>query len=144
MTPVVKFFRNAWEKHVGTFAEGPQPPTRLASIAEVFAKANPKATVAEWMKFAVDHAESAYRAGYVRGFERSERMGPEWSPEEVDQGAAILERMEEIELGNVDPFDPSNVVPIDGLPQENAARTAIAMNAMFVERDGQRRGPSRK
>lgn len=141
MTPVMKFLKNAWEKHVGTFAEGPNPPPRLTQMAEMFARANPHATVAEWAEFCGRHAGSAYQEGYIRGFERGERLGPDW--EDPDAGAALLEKLDDISTGMAsEDFDPTAVVPIDGVPQEHAARTAIAMNELLVATNGQRRGPS--
>jgi hypothetical protein len=137
----MKFLKTTSEKLFGQWSEGPEPPSRFRSVVELFAKTNPSATVAEWIDFAAKHAEGAYQQGYVRGFERTERLGPEW--EDPDQAAAILERLEEVSIGNDLGYDPSAVVPVEGVPQESAARAAIAMNDLLQEREGMRRGPRR-
>jgi hypothetical protein len=137
----MKFLRNTSEKMLGTFAEGPEAPPRIRELVEVFAKANPRATVGEWVEFAVKHAEGAYQQGYVRGFERTERLGPDW--EDPDEAAKVMEQIEDIAAGNDQGFDASAVVPIDGVPKEHAARAALAMNDLVVEQ-GFRRGPPRR
>jgi hypothetical protein len=142
MTPFMKLLKNAQEKLLGTFAEGPDPPQRLRALAELFARANPKATVAEWLDFTAKHANSAYQQGYVRGFERGERLGPDW--EDPDEAAKLIEHLNEVALGNLPAFDPSAVVPVEGFPQESAAKTAIELNRISMEQQGQRRGPARK
>ena len=140
MTPVLKALKRAWERHIGTWAEGADPPARFRKVVELFAQANPRATVADWVEFAAKSAEGAYQDGYRRGFERGERLGPEW--EDPDAAAAVYARLDSIAEGNGEPYDPSAVVPIDGVPQEYAARTALAMNDLLLAR-GQRRGPRR-
>jgi len=135
MTPVMRWLRGAWERHVGTFAEGPEPPARLRGIVELWARANPGATPADWVEFAVLHAEGAYRDGYVRGFERTERLGPDWR--DPDEAAAVLE---ELDRGDVAPV----VIPAGpGVTEEQAARAALALYGDFEELRGQRRGPRR-
>lgn len=73
MTPLVRWFRNLREKLFGSFFEGPAPPDRLAQMAIVFANTNPTATRAEWLRFCIEHARESYRAGWVRGYEYTER-----------------------------------------------------------------------
>lgn len=73
MTPLLKFFRDAAQKALGKFYEGPEPPRRLGELVLAFAEAHPKATRGEWARFAQLHAEEAYRQGYVRGYEYVER-----------------------------------------------------------------------
>jgi hypothetical protein len=65
--------RNAIEYLFGKYYEGPEPPERLDRMVMVFANTNRYATRAEWQAFAAAHAREAYRAGYVRGEEWSER-----------------------------------------------------------------------
>jgi len=136
---VLKFVKNAWERHIGTFAEGPNPPPRLTNMVEIFARANPKATVAEWIEFASRHAGSAYQDGYVRGFERGERLGPDW--EDPDAAAGILAKLDDISMGVSPAYDPTGMVPLEGVPAESAHRTAVAMNDLLMEH-GMRRGPA--
>jgi hypothetical protein len=73
MTPIVRWFRNLREKIFGSFFEGPTPPERLDKIVIVFANTHPNATKFDWVNFAMDHAREAYRAGWVRGYEKTER-----------------------------------------------------------------------
>ena len=74
------------ERALCRYSEGPEMPTRYAQAVKVFAALNPKATTAEWMAFATDHAEVTFRAGYLRGVEWRAR-----TPEQIDAavGAAI-------------------------------------------------------
>lgn len=85
MTPLAKLSRGVLERLAGVFYEGPEPPTRLARMVVLFARAHPRATRRTWADFAADHAAESYRSGYVRGFEEAERRwgrpGP--SPEEL-------------------------------------------------------------
>jgi hypothetical protein len=141
MTPLMSWLKKTRERWLGQWEEGPEPPARFRSIVALFARTNPTATVAEWSEFATKHAESAYRQGYARGFERTERLGPDW--EDPDEAAALLERLEEVAAGNLSAYDPGAVVPVEGVPQESAARTAIAMNEAFLANQGMRRGPVR-
>lgn len=46
---------------------------RLAEQVVLFAAVHPNATVDEWARYATALAQSAYRSGYVRGFEWAER-----------------------------------------------------------------------
>jgi hypothetical protein len=73
MTPLFRWFRNAYEKLFGKFFEGPQPPARLGEIVIVFANKYPAATRDDWVRFATEHANECYRSGWVRGYERGER-----------------------------------------------------------------------
>jgi hypothetical protein len=137
MTPFVKLLKKIWERHIGTFAEGPDPPSRIRNLAEIFARTNPHATVQEWLDFTVAHAEGAYREGYVRGFERTERMGPEWG--DPDEAAKLLEQVGD----ELPPLDGSHVVPVEGVSQEMAARTFLQLSNEFDAAQGLRRGPVR-
>jgi hypothetical protein len=141
MTPVMRFLRNAGERLFGTFAEGPEPPRRLRAIVELFARANPGATVAEWVEFAAGHAGTSYQLGYVRGCERTERLGPDW--EDPDDAAEAIARMEEVAAGNLPAFDPGAVVPVEAAPADYAERAARAISDYAEEARGSgRRGPA--
>jgi|ERR1700722_2026544 len=72
-TPIVRWFRNLREKLLGKFYDGPEAPDRLRQMVVVFANTNPTATRLEWIRFAVEHAKESYRAGWVRGYEYTER-----------------------------------------------------------------------
>ncbi len=139
VTPLMKFIRNTKEKLLGSYEEGPEPPKRLQQTAELFARTNPKATVAQWLEFASELAGTSYQQGYVRGFERGERLGPDW--QDPDEMAALLEHLEDAKLTGLPAFDPDAVVPVNGMPQEAAAKTAVEM-AGYLERQGARRGPA--
>lgn len=73
MTPFGKFLKNLAEKAVGRFYEGPEAPLRLRDMVTAFANDHPRATKGEWVEFAAKLAEEAYKSGYVRGFEYTER-----------------------------------------------------------------------
>jgi hypothetical protein len=77
------FIRNFLEKLLGRFYEGPKMPLRLSDLVVAFANMYPRATRAEWVRFAQSHASVCYQAGYVRGIESSERdyQEPETPPE---------------------------------------------------------------
>jgi hypothetical protein len=141
MTPFMRLLKKIWERHLGTWEEGPEPPQRIRNLAEIFARTNPHATVQEWLDFTVAHAEGAYKEGYVRGFERTERLGPDWG--DPDEAAKMLEQLNEAELGNLPPVDGSHVVPVDGVSQEMAARTFLQLSNEFDAAQGLRRGPVR-
>lgn len=97
MTRFSRFFRRMFEKWVGAFYEGPEPPDRLGDMVIVFANLHPRATRAQWAKFATEHARECYRSGWVRGMENSERdeREPEIEPEvmaDAMDGGAWRER----------------------------------------------------
>lgn len=73
MTRLGRILRNAAEKLLKRYYEGPEPPMRLAQQVAEWAWMHPKATRAEWAAFAVRFAHGAYRDGFVRGFEWAER-----------------------------------------------------------------------
>lgn len=70
---VKKWLRARLEKWAGTFYEGPEPPDRFRDHAVFFANLNPRATREEWVEFATELARETYSAGYMRGYEASER-----------------------------------------------------------------------
>jgi len=73
MTRLGRMMRNALERFAKSFYEGPHPPLRLQEMVIDFANSNPRATRKEWVAFAAGQAEEAYKAGYIRGLEYSER-----------------------------------------------------------------------
>lgn len=110
MTPVVKWIRDTVERAFGRFYEGPTPPERLKRLVVVFGNKYRHATRNDWARFAMKHAEEAYKAGYVRGYEYTERdrewphkfppdlladmYDPDWKWRPVE--SEILEAPEEI------------------------------------------------
>lgn len=73
MTPLKRKVRDLLERLLRRFYEGPTPPPRIQEEVRLFALMHPHAGAAEWEQLAVRHAENAYRDGFVRGFEQSER-----------------------------------------------------------------------
>lgn len=69
------------EKMLGRYREGPNPPSRLDVMVDVYAAGNPNATVGEWAAFAKELAGEAYRSGYQRGYEYIERDPESWMPD---------------------------------------------------------------
>lgn len=117
MTPIARWFRNQVERFLGVFYEGPEPPRRLAELAVYFAQTNPHATRGDWMGFAIDSINEAYKLGYIRGVEYVERdpemfrreptpeqfadaLDPDWREREP----LILNRQEEVPER---PFEPT-------------------------------------
>jgi hypothetical protein len=141
VTPLMRMLRDAKERLLGTFEEGPAPPLRIRSGVELFARTNPKATIADWVEFAAGHAELSYRQGYVRGFERTERMGPDW--DDPDEAAALLERLDQQSLTGQASFDAGAVVPVQGVPREWSGREAERLWNEWSASHGERRGPRR-
>lgn len=73
MTPFARFLRKVAQKVRGTFYEGPEPPARLAHLVKAFAGSRRRATRGQWIAFAKNLAEEAYRSGWTRGYEWAER-----------------------------------------------------------------------
>ena len=73
MTPLRRAARNAIEKLLKRFYEGPNPPLRIAEEVELFDRLHPQATLEDWKRFTVAVSENAYRDGFIRGFEWAER-----------------------------------------------------------------------
>jgi hypothetical protein len=99
-TRFTRWLRRLAEKVGGTFYEGPEAPERLQDVVHAFAEAHPRATRAEWASMAVELAREAYRVGYARGYENSERDPdePAHSPEEVASAVDPDWRWRRIEL----------------------------------------------
>ena len=87
MTPVSKFIRNALERILDRYYEGPRAPDRIREMVVGFANECPRATRADWIAFATHHASEFYRAGFIRGSEWAERdfltRMPSVRPEEI-------------------------------------------------------------
>lgn len=83
MTRLDRFLRNLWERLRGRYYEGPDPPPRLAQEVRLFAARDP--TPEQWREFSARFAENAYRDGFARGLEWSERLwpGPSVDPDEL-------------------------------------------------------------
>ena len=93
MTPFGNWVKRQWERWVGVWYEGPEPPQRLGEMVVLFANMHPHATRAEWVAFASGHAGQAYMSGYVRGWERSER-DPDVMPWRVSSPNTIADEMD--------------------------------------------------
>ena len=78
MTPLARWVRNTWQKFIDRFYEGPTPPARFGELAAMFANQHPEATRLDWTQFAAEHARRAYKEGFLRGMEYTER-----DPEEL-------------------------------------------------------------
>lgn len=76
------------ERLLGRYYEGQRVPKAYALAALQFGTSFPEATPEQWMEFAADLAGEAYRGGYVRGFEWSEREPTplEYEPEVLADG----------------------------------------------------------
>lgn len=80
MTRFTKFLRDLGERFFGKFYEGPDAPERLREMVVAFSNSHPTASRVEWVEFAATLAEEAYKTGYVRGFEYTERTY-DWRPD---------------------------------------------------------------
>lgn len=96
MTLLGKFIRNAMERYLKRFYEGPLPPVgRYADMISDFESIeDPRCpTIVAWREFAMRMAAMAYREGYVRGFECSEREDQPWK-----QPGVTLEEIADYEM----------------------------------------------
>jgi hypothetical protein len=104
VTPFVRWLKRVIEKLFGRWNETYEAPERLREMVVLFANMHPHATRADWLEFAAGHAAEAYRSGYIRGWERSERdaeampwatTSPEVIADEMDpdwrRGPSVLE-----------------------------------------------------
>lgn len=87
MTPFLKHLRELRDRLLGRWYEGPDPPARYGDMALEFADSRRRAQRQEWVEFAKGLAEEAYKAGYVRGYEASDRdfdrVFPHLKPETI-------------------------------------------------------------
>lgn len=136
MRTVRDFVRGTLERMLGRLADGPAPPPRLREGATFFRVQYPAATVDEWERFAALHAEEAYRAGFIRGLEWSEReldrMDPD-TPERIADSlrhdwslARSIPSMRETLDKRVDLNDP-----FAGIPPEQRVEVARELAAYF-------------
>lgn len=111
MTRAGRLLRNLLERLLGRYYEGPEPPARLREQVLVFAGSNRRATRAEWVEFAAGIAGEAWRTGYHRGLEWSERdlvrRDPVRDPEELVRAMGEGDRWLDVP---VDLDDPAEVV----------------------------------
>jgi hypothetical protein len=90
LTPFLKLLRTLFERMFGRWYEGEDPPMRFEKVVCEFAGFYPRATRGEWGEFALKFAQQAYREGYQRGMERSERVPGDALPELPPELAADL------------------------------------------------------
>jgi hypothetical protein len=92
MTPLLGALKTLWERAVGRWDEGPEPPRRLREMVLMFANDNPRATRREWVDFAAHLAGEAYRTGFVRGWEMDVRTADKpWHGEPPEAMADAME-----------------------------------------------------
>lgn len=94
------------ERCLGLWYEGVLVPRRLIVAIDDFEALNPKATAADWKRYALIAVPSAYREGFVRGYESDAR-----APGMPDPDAAA---------DGLDPFwrdSPPFVVEVDPEPE---------------------------
>jgi len=108
-----RWIRNAVDRWLDRYHEGPDAPPRFEEEARLFALIFPEATAADWVQFAHKLAGNAYRQGFVRGYEWSERSweGPEHAPEYVADldGAFSLAEMHPRVADLLRGYDPGDL-----------------------------------
>lgn len=65
------------ERVAGIYRTGPELPQRIVEMVAEYRAHHPRASVEAWHVFAVEYARQAWQAGYVHGYEHSERFW-EW------------------------------------------------------------------
>lgn len=135
MNKVKRYLRDALEKVLARFYEGPEPPERIGETVILFRVLNPGADAEAWARFAIMHAEDCYRAGFVRGVERTER-NPEAMPAELADAmerarhdwslAASSPEMARVLAEVRNPYDP-----LDGVPEERRAEFFDELGAWY-------------
>lgn len=120
-TPIVRLVRQLVERVASRFYEAEDPPARLAQFVDDFAMLHPRATRQQWCDMAKALADGSYRAGYQRGYERSERAPgadlpatpPELVADSMDLGWWRNPPMGEAAEGLVaeEEIEPGEVVP---------------------------------
>jgi hypothetical protein len=85
VTRVGRMLRNVLERLAKRYYEGPEPPLRYAGQVVAFAKSHPQATREQWAQFATNLARGAYRAGWTRGFEWTERDLDQLRPDDPER-----------------------------------------------------------
>lgn len=96
--------------------EGPELPDRFLADLTSWANANPRATRIEWLDMCLATARSAYRAGYIQGFERELRdeSAQEWREHPPEVTADAIDpswrttRHEQL----IDPHLPPSEIPL--------------------------------
>jgi len=93
-TRFTRWVRKLLERLLRQFHEGPEPPQRLMALCVAFANEHPKANRADWTRFAAAQCAESWMAGYMRGYESSERdpLDQPWrSPPTPEQVATQLD-----------------------------------------------------
>lgn len=108
-----RFIKRAAEKYVNRYYEGPDPPERLRELVAIFVDQYPKAHREQWIEFASELADEAYRSGYARGYEYTERtydwrndLPPEVLADMHDPNWKVGRGIQIEEAGGTVPLDP--------------------------------------
>lgn len=125
MNKIKRALRDALERVLARFYEGPEPPVRIGETVTIFRVMNPEADAEAWARFAALHAEDCYRAGFVRGIERAERDPNKMPPELAE---AMEKARHDWSLAESSP-DMARVLaevrnpydPLDGVPEAKRA-----------------------
>lgn len=123
------------ERWLERYYEGPNPPRRYGEEVGLFDRMYPLALPEEWRTFATALAEKAYREGYMRGLEWTERDLA--SREEADPEVEAVTRDHEWSLWRDSPTayerimagDPND--PLDGIPREKQAEFLDQLGAVM-------------
>ncbi len=143
MTRLGRFFRNLLERLLDRFHEGPLPPVRIGEEVRLFAALHPDADKTDWIRFATRNANRAYRDGFTRGFEYSERF---WPGPITDPALILAAQEEQVSLAETNPrlkailelgYDPLD--PFGGLSLADRKARLEAIQAEYWP-GGVRRG----
>jgi hypothetical protein len=92
VTPFLRLCKRLWERVIGTWDEGPEPPVRLREAVLMFANMHPRATRRDWVNFASHFAGESYRTGFIRGWEMDVRTAEHpWKGEPPELMANMLD-----------------------------------------------------
>lgn len=80
MKSIRKFLIMIAERFLDRYKEGAIAPSRFFEMVEEFDKSNEHATRREWAHFSTALMAEAYRDGYIRGREYTDRDRDEWFP----------------------------------------------------------------
>jgi hypothetical protein len=131
VTRAGRWLRKLLERVLGQYREGPEPPSRLAEEVRLFVALYQGASQEDWIRFATSLANNAYRDGYVRGFEYSERS---W-PGPIDDPETLLE-VEASDVSLLDHHPRLRMIlelgydPMDPLAGMSASDRAVFMDTM--------------
>lgn len=109
MAPLGRFLFRLLERIFGIYVEGPTTPPRYLEELRVFRVMFPLANAEDWERHATSIVDRAYRDGWIRGWEWTERYWPDPPSEHqrleearrhsvslAEQDAAWRERMENV------------------------------------------------